>query len=77
MPFDTVVGYTYEADVHCVDCTLERFPNPDNAIDNEGNRVHAFFPGDEFDYQATCCECSVVIEEVRVIDPDDLLACFA
>ena len=34
-----LIAYTYEADYHCPTCTHKRFPEPDSALDNEGNRV--------------------------------------
>jgi hypothetical protein len=39
-----VIAYTYDADIHCVDCTLKRFTllqlaNPDTR-DSEGNPLH-------------------------------------
>lgn len=42
-----VVGYTFEADYHCIACTTTRFPEPDEAIDREGNAVHPVFDTDE------------------------------
>jgi hypothetical protein len=42
-----VIGYTYEADIHCPECTRERFPDPDNAVDDEGNDVQPIF-ADQF-----------------------------
>jgi hypothetical protein len=42
----TVVGYTYEADLHCVGCARARFADPDHAIDSEGNPAHPIFASD-------------------------------
>jgi hypothetical protein len=45
-----VVGYTYEADVHCVGCAFDRFGDMldrDEAADSEGNRPHPVFSIDE------------------------------
>ena len=54
----TVVGYTYEADVHCIECTCKRFGiDPESQIDNEGNPVHPIFAGDEFDIDTNCGDC--------------------
>ena len=52
-----VIGYAYEADIHCLDCARARFPNPDQATDNEGNEVHPVFLGDEFDTPPVCVDC--------------------
>jgi hypothetical protein len=32
-----VVGYTYDAAIHCIECAQKRFANPAEAIDSEGN----------------------------------------
>ena len=62
---DTVAkAYTYEADVHCIGCTVKRFAyfhtgnvrdmNTDwwgiyeDQVDNEGNLVHPLFSTDEW-----------------------------
>lgn len=47
------LAYTYEADHHCRECTIERFGGSGNfiaegAIDNEGNMVGALFSWDEW-----------------------------
>lgn len=52
-----VIGYAYEADIHCPDCARKRFPNPNKATDNEGNEVHPVFLGDEFDTPPCCGDC--------------------
>lgn len=53
-----VIGYTYEADVHCPDCARKRFTDPDHAEDREGNPVHPLFLGDveEPEYCGDCGE---------------------
>ena len=57
-----IIGYTYEADVHCVACTMLRFLDDPNAVDDEGNQVHPIFSTDEGspdgDY---CADCLVEI----------------
>lgn len=66
------IAYTYEADMHCPDCTLKRFGSShymgDEYIaltengaamrDNEGNDVHAVFVWSEYhmEYCGTCHE---------------------
>jgi len=56
-----IIGYSYEAALHCVDCARERFPLlPNVAFDREGNQVRPVFstdePGDSGDY---CDDCHV------------------
>lgn len=71
-----IIAYTYEADFHCYDCTLDRFgiggDIPDNAKDNEGNSVHPVFSTDETParlstedggYDVTCGDCHCIIEK--------------
>jgi hypothetical protein len=43
-----LVGYAYEADIHCLTCTGKRFPTVlfDGATDNEGSPVTPVFLGD-------------------------------
>lgn len=50
-----VIGYTYEADYHCVECATKAFgfklTHPERvgpAIDSEGNEVHPVFNTDEW-----------------------------
>lgn len=49
----TTIGYTYDADTHCLDCTVNRFgdaidfQSDQGAIDSEGNPVHPIFTTDE------------------------------
>ena len=73
-----VVGYTYESAHHCVDCTKERFATeskyvdengiPEDAVDNDGNQVHALFDGFECDYVPSCDGCFEIIEGATVIE---------
>ena len=73
----TVLCYTYEADVHCASCAFARFGDMldrDDAIDGEGNPVHAMLDGEEwyandvFEGNDTatlgCGTCGEVIEEI-------------
>jgi hypothetical protein len=50
-----VIGYTYEADYHCIECATKAFgyklTHPERvgkAIDSEGNEVHPVFDTDEW-----------------------------
>jgi hypothetical protein len=55
-----IVGYAYEADVHCVDCAVARFGSQQHwrdAVDNEGNPIHPIFAGDENASEEVCGDC--------------------
>ena len=59
-----IVGYAYEADVHCVACTRRRFhAEPgnhgrlDHATDSEGNPVTPIFDIDENADDEHCGDC--------------------
>ena len=52
-----IMGYTYEADMHCTSCTIERFGDWDLSMrmdakdwphDSEGNPVHVVWSVDEY-----------------------------
>ena len=62
-----IIGYTYEADYHCTDCTEKRFGKDDLdyafTVDNEDNPVHPVFSTDEIQDHSACGECSVIIGE--------------
>ena len=66
-------GFTYEAAIHCFDCTADRFGEPKDKvsafygeIDNEGNEVGAIFQDSEFDYAPHCDGCGVEIDAVNL-----------
>lgn len=55
-----VIGYTYEADVHCLSCAFDRFGDMldrDDAIDSEGNSPHPIFDIDEGAEDEHCGDC--------------------
>ena len=65
-------GFTYNAGLHCHDCTTKRFGPPADAVspwvgvtDSEGNEVGTVFPTTEFDYAPTCEDCG---EEINAVD---------
>ena len=73
MGYPEVIAYTYEADIHCVDCAHERFQDPDSesAVDREGNPVHAVFTGAEIEYwPVPCGTCGYEIDGFSWIDPE-------
>lgn len=58
-----VIGFTYEADYHCVPCTQKRFGRgPSVSLDNEGNEVYPIFVSDELDQDTRCGDCGAVID---------------
>jgi hypothetical protein len=60
-----IVGYTYDADQHCVDCTHKRFPVLDESTrDSEGNEIHPIFDTNEAGNSPSHCgEWGVLIED--------------
>ena len=65
-----VVGYTYDADIHCPDCSEKVFglklTHPElvgDPIDSEGNEVHPIFSIDEAgDTPDHCGDCGAFID---------------
>lgn len=70
-----IIGYTYEADTHCVSCAVKRFAEvphkgkeldehfiPMRAEDGEGNEIHPMFSTDEQIEQPFCGTCHQSIE---------------
>ncbi len=56
-----IVGWTYEADIHCPTCAARRFgaelmDERAPPADREGNRVHPLFLGDT-DGAEVCGDC--------------------
>ena len=71
--FDTVLGYTYSADIHCPDCAkkefgdlLEDWESPD-FVDFVGNVPGVIFPGAEFDNPIACGDCFEPIQGVVIL----------
>ena len=63
-----VIGYAYEADIHCPDCAYERFGkllDESDTTDSEGNPIHPVFASDiHFDESECCGDCfASLIEE--------------
>lgn len=61
-----IVGWTYEADVHCPACAVHRFGydslyGDEGAVDSEGNEVHPIFSTDELYDDERCGDCLVEI----------------
>jgi hypothetical protein len=68
-----IVGWTYEADLHCNECAEERFGPPErvsgsgrelHGVDNEGNEIHPIFLDqlEEFETTPVCGDCFTPIK---------------
>lgn len=61
-----ILGYTYDADLHCCTCACEHFghePTEDDK-DSEGNEPHPIFASDEHDVKGEHCgDCAEEIWE--------------
>ena len=73
-----ITAYTYDAAMHCPECTLRQFtigrlalahpcPNDEHGVpyallDREGNEVRPVFITDEIDPCETCDDCGRAIE---------------
>ena len=69
-----VVGFSYEADTYCVQCTEEqRGVTPDDeydTFDSEGNVIAPIFASHEFDTQPACGVCGEGIN-AQIIGGDE------
>ena len=62
-----IIAYTWDANIYCIRCTRERFPNdgteldehgvPVDACDDEGNPIHPKFSTDEVLANIYCDRC--------------------
>lgn len=64
----TVVGYAYEAAMHCIPCAVARFPDIEDDTpyeDREGNPVTPVFVDDSYDPEtrsyAACDTCHTAL----------------
>lgn len=57
----TIIGYSYESDVHCVACAVATFGSPwlnrEDTLDADGNPVCPIFAGDEGLAGSACGDC--------------------
>jgi len=57
-----VIAYTYEADLHCLDCTRNTFGDDDLGyaftFDNEDQLINPVFSTDEILDYSVCGDCS-------------------
>lgn len=66
-----IIGWTYDADIHCNDCALARFgaavtlyPWDGRAKDSEGNEPHPIFASDECGETGEYCgDCGREVSE--------------
>lgn len=56
-----LLGYSYESDIHCVECANERFGDDDGAIDREGNGVYPVFCWDTLEDDCYCGTCQELV----------------
>ena len=67
----TIVAYTYEADIHCVNCPQQRFGDDvhddvNTPVDREGNPVHPVFITDEI----TINHCNACSDELIALSDE-------
>lgn len=62
--YTDIVGFTYEADIHCPECAAERFgwcacgvPNDVHGEDQDGNEIMPVYAGSEGVDDMICCDC--------------------
>jgi hypothetical protein len=63
-----IIGWAYDADLHCDSCTRARFPEAnreiENVTDSEGNAVHPVFVSDEHAPEGEYCgDCGAELWE--------------
>lgn len=66
-----IIGYAYEADVHCINCTANRFNIVDSTlikleqlpVDSEGNTISIISLQEEFELMPYCGTCHQIIDE--------------
>lgn len=64
-----IIAFTYEADLHCVECAVERFGkqvlhSSEGLADSEGNEPHPLFSTDEHDENVRCGTCGDLIGDI-------------
>lgn len=72
-----VVGYTFDADTYCPDCTAKRYADKwtkdgwisEDAVDSENNPVHPIFAESEWDSPAHCSDCHTMLDGIS-LTPD-------
>lgn len=70
-----ILGFTYEADIHCEYCTSQRFGPACQGTDNEGNEVNPIFTDDEWWEPSVtgrqvlmCSDCGEELDETGTPD---------
>lgn len=69
-----VIGYAFDADIHCEACTRARFPDADaefsDVTDSEGNEIHPLFASDDHDDNGEYCgDCHAELWEPQPKEP--------
>lgn len=54
-----VIGYIYDADMHCCECTPDDMKY--DSVDSEGNPVHPIFAGSELEEGSCCSDCGITL----------------
>ena len=67
-----ILGYSFNADTFCVECTEQRYPlvYEIECFDNEGNPVHPIFDHNEALSDISCGNCHESIQECTFITPE-------
>lgn len=71
-----ILGYSYDADIHCLDCAIKRFGAPifneaNPPDDNEGNEVQPVFASDFDGDSENCSDCAAPIFDAEDEDEDE------
>jgi hypothetical protein len=59
----TILGYSGDADIYCVDCAMQKWEiSEDEDVDSEGNEIHPIFASDDHIEEMICsaCGCSLL-----------------
>ena len=57
-----IIGWSYDAAIHCPACAEAARMSKNGAVDTEGNEPHPIFASDEIDTPQYCDDCQVEIE---------------
>lgn len=52
-----VIGYTYNAGIHCLGCAVQAGMDWDDMLDDDDNPPHPVFAGDEGVEDESCEDC--------------------